>query len=203
MLRELTHEELGYVSGGTGDDEIIVNGSVFRSSEVGSAVSGGEMGTVFLGGTSQYLAAGTAGQITYDGEEIIVNGATRIDPASSDTETQLERAFLTLIGGGYGNAEQNADGSWSIVASFLPTPDQALFEANQAAANTGLMVALIPNAQARADLANALTDRGLNMSGHNLAAFYQEYKSSSSSGSGLTVFVNWIADRISQPPIGN
>jgi hypothetical protein len=130
-----------------------------------------------------------------DDEEIIVNGMTRDDPSSSRTELLLERQHLHMIGGGYGNAEQNADGTWSIIASFLPTPDQANFEANQAAANTPLMVALIPNAEARADLAAALTNSGLNMSGQNLAALYQEYRSSSSSGSGLTFFVNWIAER--------
>ncbi|MEQ1767046.1 MAG: hypothetical protein ABL859_06410 [Methylotenera sp.] len=209
MLRELTHEEMGFVSGG----DIIVNGIPLQST-VGSGVND-PLAPYMQTGYYGYLAtqalviqpqtAPSDDGVAAEGqnEEIIVNGMTRTDPASNGDEVQAERDNLHMIGGGYGNAEQNPDGTWSIVATLLPTPDQARFEANQDAANTPLMVALIPNAQARANLAAELTDRGIDMSGQNLAALYQEYRSSSSSGSGLTVFVNWVADRISQPPLGN
>ena len=201
MLRELTIEEMDFVSGGVGD--IVVTGSTMTSRNSINEFfdNASAWNSILQNASNAVLDADSADD--YGQEEIIVNGMTRNDPSSGSFEVVLERDYLHMIGGGYGNAEQNADGTWSIVASFLPTTDQARLEANQSAANTALMVALIDNSQARADLATALTDRGLNMSGQNLAALYQEYRSSSSSGSGLTAFVHWVADRVSQPPLGN
>lgn len=204
MLRELNKEELDFVFGGDGQQggEIIVNGQRFRTSEVGSALTGSEMGTVFIGGTNQYLLVDNGPQ--YDGEEILVQALTRTDPSSSSMETALERSFFNF-GGGYGNAEQNADGSWSITASLLPTDDQVIYEANYTAVNTLLMQQLIPDASARVSLAIALTERGYypSANGMNMADLYQTYDNLLNSGAQTDRSVNGFANWVVGPSVAN
>jgi hypothetical protein len=200
MLWESTYIDLPPMSGG----DIIVNGSPQSGSSgvmdpgVIAALLGGSFG-VYQQTQALVLPSQTAPGD--DGDEIIVDGLTRTDPASSSWERLYERLYFRF-NGGYGNAEQNPDGTWSMVASLLPTDDQLIFERNEAAANTALMQALIPDAQARIALSAALTDRGLDMSRHNLAALYQEYQGLRQNGTipqgGLSVFVNWVEGRITQ-----
>lgn len=198
MLRELNSAEVASVSGGIIIVDGIPQGPQGGGGPDNSAMEGAVM-FLSMNSTPMDFGSGMEQQEISENPdaEIVVIGTTRTDPPSSRQEVLFERLHLTGIAGGYGDAEQNADGTWSITFTSLPTDDQARFQANLNAVNSSLSL-VMQSESTRIALANAMTDRGINaaQSNLNLLSLYGNYQSLLDSGerTGRTVadFLDWL-----------